>query len=538
MDPVHAYSFECTGVAVIPQVLTEAQVAEAKRLIHNNWPSNIPWKFPVMHLGRIFWEMLTQPLLLELANDLAGEHFRFDHAFGLMSNEKTIAQLHGGPQSNQHACFYSNPSGRPSRVLTGRLNFGFCLEGQNSSTGGFCYVPGSHKSVEPRSGLQVFEQIYKSKFDHPSIVVPTLNPGDMVMFTEGMVHGDTGWRNPKPDSYRMQIYFMMTAGFACWRDPSENVHLLQYAKTELEKQLLEPPWVGRCEETATTRAVKNKLREPTLSAKAIPLTVTSQPQSKPFQPIVETAKVNGVVKNTLTLIRIIGTENTPRDIPGKREESLQSILKTELDFPGVFKFYILNRIFDVEYLARIRKILNQHKAPYMEIPFPEVCPTTVEDFKVHGVGLNKARNLAIEIGSKLTRYTAVLDGDCFFEPQGIQPILEEIQRDEYRYLSIPFRRLGASECSEPQLIFRDDSDFRFDESLGFGNATKLELLWRLGHDRTPLSSHLKISGNLTKLVGEVLHYPTGNFEAENSVFEREKLRNESMQLAFERACAR
>lgn len=265
MNPVHAYSFDCTGVAIIPQVLTSEQIAEAKRLIHNNWPNNVPWKFPVMHLGRIFWDMLTQPMLLQLANDLAGEHFRFDHAFGLMSNEKTIAQLHGGPQSNQHACFYLNPSGRPSRVLTGRLNFGFCLEGQNSSTGGFCYVPGSHKSVEPRSGLQVFEEIYKSKFDHPSIVVPTLNPGDMVMFTEGMVHGDTGWRNPQSGSYRMQIYFMLTAGFACWRDPAENAHLMQYAKTELEKQLLEPPWVGRYLETEHSMGITNTMRKAILS---------------------------------------------------------------------------------------------------------------------------------------------------------------------------------------------------------------------------------------------------------------------------------
>lgn len=262
-DPVHAYSFECTGVAVVPNVLTSAQIETAKALIAANWPAGIPWKFPVLHLGRVFWEMLTQPVLLELGRYFAGDRFRLDHAFGV-SSHGAIPQLHGGPQSNQYACFYGPNSGREAKVITARLNFGFCLEGQNAKTGGFCYVPGSHKSVEPRAGREIFEKIYKGKFDHPSIVVPTLCPGDMLMFTEGMVHGDTGWRNPEPGSYRMQIYYMMTAGFACWRDPAENAHLLQHAQTDLERRLMAPPWVGRYSETPTSMGVTNQLREPTI----------------------------------------------------------------------------------------------------------------------------------------------------------------------------------------------------------------------------------------------------------------------------------
>lgn len=242
--------------------------------------------------------------------------------------------------------------------------------------------------------------------------------------------------------------------------------------------------------------------------------------------------------SSLVIVRILGNENPPRDTPGKREEALRHILETEPSFPSVSKLYLLNRIIDRNYESRIVTLLKTYQAQFMTIPFPAVCPTTLHDFKVNGIGLNKARNLAIAVGSKLARYTLVLDGDCFFDLQGIQPVLEAIQQDNYKYLSISFRRLGANNLSEPQLIFRNDSDLRFDESLPFGAADKLELLWRLGHDRTPLSGHLAVTGNLTKLVGEVLHYPTGNFETENSVLEREKLRNESMQLAFERACAR
>jgi hypothetical protein len=258
-----SYSYECTGFAQIPNVLTEEQIEIAKELINKNWPNGIPWKFPVLHLGRVFWEMMTTPKLLPLADEFAGEHFRCDHAFGLSSNGAN-AQLHGGPQSSQYSCFYMPINGGRRKAIS-RLNFGFCLEGQSPETGGFCYIPGSHKTNDPRTGSQVLRQVYNSNFNHHSIIVPTLKPGDMIMFTEAMVHGDTGWRCKVPNSYRMQIYFMLSPGWACWRDPKQNEHLMQYVRNPLEARIIEGPWSGRFSETATEMGVNNERRRPTIS---------------------------------------------------------------------------------------------------------------------------------------------------------------------------------------------------------------------------------------------------------------------------------
>jgi ectoine hydroxylase-related dioxygenase (phytanoyl-CoA dioxygenase family) len=48
--------------------------------------------------------------------------------------------------------------------------------------GGFCYIPGSHKATDPRDGRTILKELYKYGFNHHSITVPTLNPGDVVMF--------------------------------------------------------------------------------------------------------------------------------------------------------------------------------------------------------------------------------------------------------------------------------------------------------------------------------------------------------------------
>jgi hypothetical protein len=260
IDPLNFYSFDSTGVAIIRGAIDPLKVQEAVTLLQKNWPKGTPWKFPVLHLGRVFWEFMTHPDLLRLSEQFAGEHFRMDHAFGVSSNGAT-AQLHGGPQSSQYSCFYQTlPSG--DRIgLAGQLNFGFALNGQTPETGGFCYIPGSHKSADPRAGKEVLAEVYNNKFDHHSIVVPVLKPGDMLLFTEGLIHGDTGWR--AKGSQRTQIYYKMTPGFMCWRDPAQSEHLKQYAKTPLERRLIEPPWTGRYSEDEVSMGFNNERRLPT-----------------------------------------------------------------------------------------------------------------------------------------------------------------------------------------------------------------------------------------------------------------------------------
>jgi hypothetical protein len=256
------YSFDTTGITIVRGALSSETVERARAAIKGHgWPAGCPpLKFPVLHLDRVFWEMMTHRKVLDLSNRFAGEEFRFDHAFGLFGRNG-VRGLHGGPQANQYSCFYI-PLSRGTRPgLCGQLQFGFTLFGQSPKTGGFCYIPGSHKSVDPRTGGELLDQLYNGQMHHHSIVVPTLEPGDMVSFTDGLVHGDTLWKGEGEP--RMQIYYRMTPGWMCWRDPAQIAKYAEYAETDLERRLLEPPWTGRYSEDDYSMGLVNERRIPT-----------------------------------------------------------------------------------------------------------------------------------------------------------------------------------------------------------------------------------------------------------------------------------
>lgn len=262
MKPVDIYSFECTGVAIIRDAISQGTVRRVRECIDKHWPNGVPWKFPILHLDRVFWELMTHPDVLKMSAEFAGDHFRLDHAFGLTSNG-AIPQLHGGPQSSQMSCFYQQLGHGPKKSLVGQLNFGFCIYGQDSTTGGFCYVPGSHKVNDSRDGRTVLTEIYQNSFNHPSIIVPRLHAGDLLVFTEALIHGDSGWSHPNGFP-RRQIYYKITPGFMCWRDPAENQKYEQFAQTPLERNMIRPPWTGRYSETETSMGFNNTRRDATI----------------------------------------------------------------------------------------------------------------------------------------------------------------------------------------------------------------------------------------------------------------------------------
>jgi hypothetical protein len=261
MSPIEAYVFDTAGVLIRRNAIPLAEIELAKKAIATMVSPTV-WKFPMLGLGDIFWEWLVRPELVQPAIELCGPHTRLDHVFGVAVGPGIEApvQLHGGPDSSQFSCFYHN-IGRDTG-LVGQLNVGVTLIGQTPETGGFCYLPGSQHANRRIAGRELFIESFGMRIlDNELVTVPVLNPGDIVYFSESLVHGDTGHR--RPTDRRLMGYYRFTPGWMCWRDPAQQQPYREMARHPLARQLLEPPWTGRFDETERKLSVSNERRKNT-----------------------------------------------------------------------------------------------------------------------------------------------------------------------------------------------------------------------------------------------------------------------------------
>lgn len=257
INPLDVYLFDCMGLVVLRNVIPQAQVEAAKKAIKAAYPNKMPWKFAILSMGDIFWDIMTNSKLLGMIEQLCGDQFRMDHAFAVSSDEGNV-NLHGGPSSSFGSCF----TRIDNALYVGQLSCGIAITAQSPQTGGMCYIPGSHRSLDYRSGKEVKWELFKGNTDHEAIITPTLNPGDLVLFSESLVHGDLGW---KPTHYsRLIVYYKFCPGFMTWRDPREQEQYQHLTRNNLERRLVEPPWSGQFSDKNYKMDHNNTRREKTL----------------------------------------------------------------------------------------------------------------------------------------------------------------------------------------------------------------------------------------------------------------------------------
>lgn len=245
-----------------------------------------------------------------------------------------------------------------------------------------------------------------------------------------------------------------------------------------------------------------------------------------------------------SIFRIIGNEMPPRDEPNARLNTLKFILDNEPDFSNTIKVWVLNCIVDEERRELISKILEERNQYFIVIP---LCKTSYFQSKnksekiINLIGINKARNVAINHGKKLSEFTFLLDGDCLFNQNLWDKTCKEITEDQKisnrKFYSVPTSRstfehsMKSDEpmlLAEPMTVHRHDSDRFFDESLPFGEKDKLKFLYEIGHNQESGKHHILLNENLCKSVGMVHHVTGSSYEIELDQKLRIQLRNESI----------
>lgn len=268
------YCLDTLGLFHYKGFLSKEKVDKINALLDKHIMSldPIPSKYTFFELDPIFVDIMSSPWIVDACRRVLGNFFRLDHCVGIqqpghIKSSKTgtwveqghrHGNLHGGLHASQGSCFYQ--AFNDGTIWSGQISVGISLIGQSEETGGFCYIPGSHKQYNPWNGADIFSKILGGNYRSQCIKIPNLEPGDLVFFSESLMHGTTPI---KEGSVRRAIYYKYVPGFICWRPYDEISHYSKLAQTDLQRRILRPPFVGEILDRETARMSDNHYRQPT-----------------------------------------------------------------------------------------------------------------------------------------------------------------------------------------------------------------------------------------------------------------------------------
>ena len=295
------YLFDLNGYIIVRGVLTPEEVQTANEIITKHEHEMIERKDDALRnakegtklygsgpgrkdLGgvlewghvesRIFQSILAHPKLVPLFHGILGKGYRMDHLPFVLAQDYGAEgfQLHGGTidcgsgEYNPHLAYNCYQS----TIRCALLGCNVILTDHNAGDGGFCVVPGSHKSnFKMPNGMRDGE-VY-SEF----IRQPVTKAGDVVLFSEGTVHGAMAW-TPKDRQRRTCLYRFAPATHSYGRsyfghggEAGGWPEKMYEGLNDAERAVLEPPYANRLDRpnidnakdasvTITTRSARKR----------------------------------------------------------------------------------------------------------------------------------------------------------------------------------------------------------------------------------------------------------------------------------------
>ena len=237
MTDEEKFRFDLQGFIVIKDVLTRAECEGLIAIADEAWPRK-PEDAPFRRREAItLWhkryvELMDHPKILPYLIELIGGRLRIDHDYCIfMRKDGSKNMLHGGPRlfESDHWYYYNDGVMR-NGLTVATWNLTDVAEGD----GGFSCIPGSHKTnflkLMPRDVAR-FER------DVDYVIQPTMNAGDVLIFTEALIHGTAVWT---ADHERRALLYKYSPPHSTWRiDPYD---IEQYGDvTPQQRRLMAPP---------------------------------------------------------------------------------------------------------------------------------------------------------------------------------------------------------------------------------------------------------------------------------------------------------
>lgn len=243
------YLFDLQGFLVVDDVLTGGEVAELNAALDaldlweegkrrgsehvNEFKMHIG---PVLEWGEAFRRLIDHAGIVPYLRELLGEGLRLDHEYGIFMREGAPElRLHGGATPYDPAQYYHF---RNERMYCGLTVVSYALADAGPGDGGFCCIPGSHKSnVACPPAFKSMERT------GPWLAHVPQKAGSALIFTEALTHGTLPW---KAAHERRSLLFKYSPGHQSWAKRYLTGPSLE-GFTDVQQRLLEPPYHGRRE---------------------------------------------------------------------------------------------------------------------------------------------------------------------------------------------------------------------------------------------------------------------------------------------------
>jgi hypothetical protein len=238
------FIFDLDGYLVVRNALSPDQLDELNAIADemSNGKFNDTGEFRadgVSTWGALCLSLVDNETMLPYMLELLGPHVRIDHDYCLFMRkwDEQHHGLHGGPYGGTYPeadHWYRYTEGLMRNGLT---VFTYCLAPAGPGDGGFCCIPGSHKS----NLIQHIPPEIKTLQQAAHYVrQPVLEAGDCLIFTEALVHGTLRWRS---EHERRALLYKYSPGHSAWSgkfyDPDSYPGI-----TERQRQIMASPSVG------------------------------------------------------------------------------------------------------------------------------------------------------------------------------------------------------------------------------------------------------------------------------------------------------
>ena len=230
------FQIDLEGYLIIKNVLTPDEVAEMNAFIDEGNTQGSPSLW-----GEPFKRLIDHPKILPYLIELLGPHVRLDHDYSLfMKQGEKRGRLHGGEDGGRPGGHVGDHwyKYRDGIIRNGLSVMTYNLTDAPEGAGGFACIPASHKSnFVPEIPQDV------RNFERPAhyVVQPALEAGDVLFFTEALIHGTMPWQ---AEHQRRALLYKYSPGHSAW---SGNYYdISKYGElTEQQRRLLMPPSIGR-----------------------------------------------------------------------------------------------------------------------------------------------------------------------------------------------------------------------------------------------------------------------------------------------------